>query len=202
MTTDLKTAYRTARSEDFPDRLAVEIGDRRIEYRKVAWPTADTGLAGPAEVGLRYGENPHQPAAFYASPGASALGSLAWVKLGKGGPSWINLADIEHAVRILRYFDDPAAVVMKHLNPSGAARRVAGESLAEVYAAARDCDARAAFGGVVALNETIDEATAAAIASTYVERSPPGARLRSAPPAPLRGGRPGRRGGSQGLSGR
>ena len=170
MNADLKSLYRTAVSEGFADSLVLEIGGRRVEYRKVAWPTEGTGIEGQSgTVGLRYGENPHQPAAFYAPPGASALGSIEWVKLGKGGPSWINLADIEHAWRILRFFDDPAAVVMKHLNPSGAAKRVGNESLAQVYAAARDCDSRAAFGGVVGLNEPVDQDTAQEIASTYIE---------------------------------
>lgn len=170
MSTDLKSLYRTAVSEGFDDSLVIELGGRRVEYRKVAWPTEGTGIEGQAAaVGLRYGENPHQPAAFYAPPGASALGSIEWVKLGKGGPSWINLADIEHAWRILRFFDDPAAVVMKHLNPAGAAKRVGDETLAQVYAAARDCDSRAAFGGVVGLNETVDAAAAQEIASTYIE---------------------------------
>ncbi|MBM3267353.1 MAG: IMP cyclohydrolase [Candidatus Sericytochromatia bacterium] len=166
---NLKAAYRTAVTEAFPERIALEFGERRVEYTKVAWPTDGTGLHDTAAVGLRYGENPHQPAAFYAPPGASALGALTWLKLGKGGPSWINLADIEHAMRILRFFADPAAVVMKHLNPSGAACRRGAQGLREVYAAARDCDARAAFGGVVVLNETVDEATAEEIGTTYVE---------------------------------
>lgn len=170
MSTDLKSVYRTAVSEGFADRLVLEVGGNRIEHRKVAWPTEGTGMEGQGgTVGLRYGENPHQPAAFYAPPGAFALGSIEWVKLGKGGPSWINLADIEHAWRILRFFDRPAAVVMKHLNPSGAATRVGTETLAQIYAAARDCDSRAAFGGVVGLNETVDAATAEEIASTYIE---------------------------------
>ncbi len=169
MSADLKAAYRTAVSEGFPDRIALEFGERRVEYRKVAWPTAGTGMDDAEAVGLRYGENPHQPAAFYAAPGAAGLGSLAWLKLGKGGPSWINLADIEHAMRILRFFEEPAALVMKHLNPSGAARRSREESLAAIYAAARDCDSRAAFGGVVVLNETVDQATAEEITTSYVE---------------------------------
>lgn len=171
MSADLKSLYRTAVSEGFADSLVIEFGGRRILYRKVAWSTEGTGMEGQTgTVGLRYGENPHQPAAFYAPPGANALGSIEWVKLGKGGPSWINLADIEHAWRILRFFDDPAAVVMKHLNPSGAARRaLPGQPLAQIYAAARDCDSRAAFGGVVGLNEAVDAATAEEIATTYIE---------------------------------
>ena len=164
MSADLKSLYRTAVAEAFPGRIAVEFGDRRVEYRKVTWPAE-----GDGSFGLRYGENPHQPAAFYAAPGASALGSLSWLKIGKGGPSWINLADIEHAMRILRFFANPAAVVMKHLNPSGAACRSGDEPLARIYAAARDCDSRAAFGGVVVLNESIDGATAEEISATYVE---------------------------------
>lgn len=166
---DLKALYRSRAAEDFPPEITVSIGDQSRVYRKVSWPTAGTGLDEVPEVGLRYGENPHQPAAFYAPAEPAGLGALRWIKLGKGGPSWINLADVEHALRILRYFDGPAACVMKHLNPAGVAVAGPSRTLAQTYEAARDCDARAAFGGVVGLNFTVDAPTAEAIASSYVE---------------------------------
>ena len=161
---DLKQMYRTPVPEAHPAQITVTLGDRQIVYRKVTWP-AESGA-----VGLRYGENPHQPAAFYAPEGMpSVLGSLSWVKLGKGGPSWINLADMDHALRILRYFPRPAAAVMKHLNPAGVAVQVGDEPLAEVYKAARECDSRASFGAVAAFNRVVDADTAREVLTTYVE---------------------------------
>ncbi len=170
-TPGLAARYRTPLAEDLPEELRVIFGDRETVYRKVRWPVAGTGLdaRGAAAVGLRYGENPHQSAAFYTADGGAGLGALSWLKLGKGGPSWINLADIEHALRSLRYFERPAVAVMKHLNPAGLAVQTGASSLAQLYEAARDCDARAAFGGVVVCNVAIDEATAEAIARTYIE---------------------------------
>jgi phosphoribosylaminoimidazolecarboxamide formyltransferase/IMP cyclohydrolase len=147
----LKTAYRTARPESLPDHIEIKIGDRRLQYKKTA--------------PLRYGENPHQAAAHY-SPAANPL---CWVKDGKGGPSWTNVADIDHACKILRFFDTPAAVVMKHLNPSGAAQQGTLLDLATVYRAARECDSRAAFGGVAVVNRRLDKATAEAMLEGFLE---------------------------------
>lgn len=161
---DLKQMYRTPVAEEHPPEITVMLGDRQLVYRKVAWP-AENGT-----VGLRYGENPHQPAAFYAPQGVpSVLGGLSWVKLGKGGPSWINLADMDHALRILRYFPRPAAAVMKHLNPAGVAVQLGDEPLADVYRSARASDSRASFGAVAAFNRVLDAETAREIISTYVE---------------------------------
>jgi phosphoribosylaminoimidazolecarboxamide formyltransferase/IMP cyclohydrolase len=112
---------------------------------------------------LRYGENPHQPAAWYAmSP--DGLGR-AEVLQGKE-LSYTNLLDLDSAARIAAEFTEPAAVVIKHTNPCGAAT---GETLADAYVRARDADALAAFGGIVGLNRPIDVATAEAITSTFIE---------------------------------
>jgi phosphoribosylaminoimidazolecarboxamide formyltransferase/IMP cyclohydrolase len=116
---------------------------------------------------LRYGENPHQKAAWYR-PAAAALRS------GLGDPSilqgrelsYTNLLDLDAAARIVLEFDEPAAVVVKHTNPCGAA---VGGSAADAYVRAREADSRSAYGGIVALNRPLDEATAAAIASTFIE---------------------------------
>ncbi len=118
--------------------------------------------------GLRYGENPHQAGAFYVERDAAA-GSLARAEsLGAGGKelSFNNLVDVDAALDAVREFDGPAAVVVKHTNPCGAA---VGRSLAEAYRAAREADALSAFGGIVALNGAVDEETAKVIAETFVE---------------------------------
>ena len=118
--------------------------------------------------GLRYGENPHQAGAFYVERGA-APGSLACAEsVGAGGKelSFNNLVDVDAALDAVREFDAPAAVVVKHTNPCGVA---VGASLAQAYREAREADALSAFGGIVALNRDVDEATAKLLAETFVE---------------------------------
>jgi phosphoribosylaminoimidazolecarboxamide formyltransferase / IMP cyclohydrolase len=117
---------------------------------------------------LRYGENPHQTGAFYRDRRAPA-GSLSRAEsLGSGAKelSFNNLVDVEAALDAVREFDAPAAVVVKHTSPCGVA--VAG-SLAAAYHAAREADAMSAFGGIVALNREVDEATAQLLAETFLE---------------------------------
>jgi len=113
---------------------------------------------------LRYGENPHQKAAWYAEDPPSALGA-AEVLQGKE-LSYTNLLDLDAAARIVLEFDEPAAAVIKHTNPCGAAT---GSTAADAYLRARDADALAAFGGIVGLNRPVDVATAQAIVSTFIE---------------------------------
>jgi phosphoribosylaminoimidazolecarboxamide formyltransferase / IMP cyclohydrolase len=113
---------------------------------------------------LRYGENPHQPAAWYALDPAAGLGAPTVVQ-GRE-LSFTNLLDLDAATRIVLEFGEPAACVIKHTNPCGAAT---GSTLAEAYTRARDADALAAFGGIVGLNQPIDELTARAIVSTFIE---------------------------------
>jgi phosphoribosylaminoimidazolecarboxamide formyltransferase/IMP cyclohydrolase len=113
---------------------------------------------------LRYGENPHQAAAWYATSPAIGLGA-AQVLQGKE-LSYTNLLDVDAAARIALEFGEPAAVVVKHTNPCGAAT---GESLADAYVRARDADPLSAFGGIVGLNRPLDEDTARHIATTFIE---------------------------------
>ena len=113
---------------------------------------------------LRYGENPHQAAAWYAEEPLTGLGA-AQVLQGKE-LSYTNLIDLDAAARMALEFDEPAAAVVKHTNPCGAAT---GANAAEAYLRARDADALAAFGGIVGLNRAIDAATARAIVSTFIE---------------------------------
>jgi phosphoribosylaminoimidazolecarboxamide formyltransferase/IMP cyclohydrolase len=112
---------------------------------------------------LRYGENPHQAGAWYAERDAG-FGS-ATVHQGKE-LSFTNLLDLDAAARIVLEFDEPAAAVIKHTNPCGAAT---GTSIAEAYQRARDADPLSAFGGIVGLNRPIDEDTARLLTSTFIE---------------------------------
>jgi len=113
---------------------------------------------------LRYGENPHQAAAWYAAEHGGGFGD-AVVHQGKE-LSFTNLLDLDAAARIVLEFDEPAAAVIKHTNPCGAAT---AETLADAYVRAREADALSAFGGIVGLNRPIDPATAQAITATFIE---------------------------------
>ena len=124
---------------------------------------ADLSITAGKLRDLRYGENPHQPAAWYSLESAG-LGQPS-VLQGKE-LSFTNLLDLDAAARIVLEFDEPAAAVIKHTNPCGAAT---GASIAEAYVRARDADSLAAFGGIVGLNRSIDEVTARAIVSTFIE---------------------------------
>jgi len=112
---------------------------------------------------LRYGENPHQAAAWYRETKAG-LGD-AIVHQGKE-LSFTNLLDLDAAARIALEFDEPAAVVIKHTNPCGVAT---GRTPADAYLRARDADALSAFGGIVGLNRPIDLETARALTGTFIE---------------------------------
>ncbi len=150
---DLKAMYRTRTTGQFPDTFTVLDN----VYEKVE--------------DLRYGTNPHQAAAFYR-PVTSAglvLGAYKMLKTGKSGLSQTNLEDMHHAVGILKYMERPACAVMKHCNPSGVAIEREGMPLVEIYQRARDADAQAAFGSVVAFNAEVDADTAEEIMQTIVE---------------------------------
>ncbi len=120
---------------------------------------------------LRYGTNPHQPAAYYkpAASQRSVIGDMQVIKNGKNGLSQTNLEDISYSLNIVKFFSEPACACMKHVNPCGAAYAAPGESLKSVYIKARECDPRAHFGSVIAFNVCVDKETAEEIMSTFVE---------------------------------
>lgn len=101
---------------------------------------------------LRYGENPHQSAAFYR-PAAGAVGLSAATQLHGPELSYNNLLDWSAALGLLLEFDDPAAVVIKHTNPCGAAL---GRSAGEAARRAKACDPVSIYGGIVGVNRTVD----------------------------------------------
>jgi phosphoribosylaminoimidazolecarboxamide formyltransferase / IMP cyclohydrolase len=127
---------RLAEAEPFPASL-----DLRLERRQ----------------SLRYGENPHQRAAFYVEPDAPPA-SVARAEVLHGKElSYNNLLDLDSALNLIREFSEPAAVVIKHNNPCGAA--IAG-SLVEAFRKAYEGDPLSAFGGILGFNGEVDEATA------------------------------------------
>jgi phosphoribosylaminoimidazolecarboxamide formyltransferase / IMP cyclohydrolase len=117
---------------------------------------------------LRYGENPHQAAAFYRNLEAPAIGIAGASKLQGKELSYNNILDLDAAWRLVRELpgERAAAVVIKHTNPCGAAL---AETIAEAYVRARAADPVSAFGGIVGLNRSVDEKTAGELASTFLE---------------------------------
>ena len=123
-------------------------------------------LTGQTLQPLRYGENPHQSAAWYQTGDTPTGWATASILQGKE-LSYNNLVDLEAAVRIVSEFTDtPAAVIIKHTNPCGVAL---ADSLSEAYNKAFNADSVSAFGGIVALNRPIDSATAKALTQTFLE---------------------------------
>jgi len=112
---------------------------------------------------LRYGENPHQKAFWQVVP--ESMGRAWQVHQGKE-LSYTNLLDLDAAVRIALEFPEPAGVVIKHTNPCGVAT---GATAADAYVRAREVDPLSAFGGIVAVNRPLDEETARALTSTFIE---------------------------------
>jgi phosphoribosylaminoimidazolecarboxamide formyltransferase/IMP cyclohydrolase len=113
---------------------------------------------------LRYGENPHQHAAWYADDSRVGLGGAELLQ-GKE-LSYTNLLDLDAALRIVLEFTEPAAAFIKHTNPCGAA---IGSRATDAYVRAREADPISAFGAVVGLNRPIDLETAKAIVSTKID---------------------------------
>ena len=140
-------------SDGFRRRCAVAVFERTSRY--------DATIArflGNSQ-SLRYGENPQQSAAFYA-PGKT------FEQLHGKELSYNNLLDLDAAVRLATAFREPAAVVIKHTNPCGVARR---DTIANALRAAIDADPVSAFGGIIATNREFDEGCARAVEPLFVE---------------------------------
>jgi phosphoribosylaminoimidazolecarboxamide formyltransferase/IMP cyclohydrolase len=162
-------AHTAAYDADIRDTLA-----RRFAALDGPEGTRESGLEFPPTLrlefhrrqSLRYGENPHQRGALYVAP-AEAPGSVAQARQIQGKElSYNNLLDLDAAWRLAREFDRPAAVIVKHNNPCGAA---CAATLAEAFEAARRTDPVSAFGGIVAFNRELDAAGAAAAAGIFLE---------------------------------
>jgi phosphoribosylaminoimidazolecarboxamide formyltransferase/IMP cyclohydrolase len=139
------------------DHFAVEPTDRTPgEWKPVL------RVHGNLAQTLRYGENPHQRAAFYTDPGVDRPCVATAEQLHGKELSYNNLLDLDAALNLAREFDRPAAVVVKHNNPCGAA---VAEALADAFLAAWAGDPLSAFGGILAFNRPVDAATAAALTS-------------------------------------
>jgi phosphoribosylaminoimidazolecarboxamide formyltransferase/IMP cyclohydrolase len=139
--------------------MAAQQGDTAPRRRTFAGTLAQT---------LRYGENPHQQAAFYTD-GTNRPGVATAVQHQGKELSYNNINDTDAAFELVAEFDPadgPAVAIIKHANPCGVGR---GATLAEAYQRAFDCDRTSAFGGIIALNQPLDGATAEKIVEIFTE---------------------------------
>ena len=175
----LSSMYSRIIEDLFPAKMELsfyndEKDKQTLYYEKALW-TIDG-----EKKGLRYGENPDQEAALYKlvngnlslgevetiSPGRYLASDVELIQSGKH-PGKTNITDIDNSLNILRYFnDEPVTVIVKHNNPCGVAK---GSSLADSYTKALMADRIAAFGGAIAVNKSLDKATAELIIDSYSE---------------------------------
>ncbi len=174
----LQKMYHSLQKDPFPENLRISLGDRDLAYTKQTW------LIDGSSKGLRYGENPDQPAAIYAHrqgdlqlggvdfrrPGLKLLSGLQAEDMLQSGkhPGKINITDVDNGINILQYLSaKPAAVILKHNNPCGAAWSDQGilTALNEAYFS----DRIGAFGGAVVLNRPLSKEAAAFMSELYFE---------------------------------
>jgi phosphoribosylaminoimidazolecarboxamide formyltransferase/IMP cyclohydrolase len=115
---------------------------------------------------LRYGENPHQNAAFYSRPLGSDFSIANAEQLHGKELSYNNIQDANAAIQIVKEFSQPAAVAVKHMNPCGVG---VGETIAEAFNKAYEADPVSIFGGIIALNQEVDVATAEKLSGIFLE---------------------------------
>jgi len=153
-----------ARTAAYDARIAGWFAEERGETLPATLP-----IAGAGGETLRYGENPHQAAAFYRMPdprGQIRPGVATAMQLQGKELSYNNLNDTDAAFELAAEFEQPAIAIIKHANPCGVAT---ADTLLEAWSAALKCDPVSAFGGVIAMNRPLDLATAMEIGKLFVE---------------------------------
>lgn len=180
---DIKKMYRTIMDDHFPSEMIVSFGEQKLVYRKRTWKIADDRSGELIEKGLRYGENPGQEAALYElingnlilgdcrfiEPGNGLVSSISEEDMIQAGkhPGKTNLTDLDNGLNIIKCLTGrPAAVILKHNNPCGAAY---GSSLSDAYDKANMADRIAAFGGCLVVNRPMDRDTAEMVGRNYLE---------------------------------
>ena len=136
-------------------------------YRNTNEPINKFSTSAELSSTLRYGENPHQSASLYKS--SIQQSGIPHAKLLQGKElSYNNINDADAALQLIKEFDEdtPSVAIIKHANPCGVA---SGSSLCEAYKKAFSCDTTSAFGGIIALNQTIDKETASEIIKIFTE---------------------------------
>lgn len=173
----LKDMYHTVVEEHFPPTISISFGNKTLTYTKKIW-----NINGQVK-GLRYGDNPDQPAALYEfTSGELTIGGVSWrtgggiisalteaelIQSGKH-PGKTNITDIDNGCNILQYLASrPAAVILKHNNPCGVAW--SKEGISDALEKAFWCDRIAAFGGAVIVNHPLDYNSAKLISNHYFE---------------------------------
>jgi phosphoribosylaminoimidazolecarboxamide formyltransferase/IMP cyclohydrolase len=177
---DIKSSYMTVMDDHFPDEMSITFGNQTLKYKKRSWKIQDEGTL--IEKGLRYGENPGQEAALYElvngnlvlgkcefiTPGNSLVSAIdedAMLQSGKH-PGKTNFTDIDNSLNILKYFDRPTSVIVKHNNPCGVS---SSDDILDALKKSYYADRIAAFGGCVALNKALTKECAEFISSEYFE---------------------------------
>ncbi|HQQ24240.1 MAG TPA: IMP cyclohydrolase [Spirochaetota bacterium] len=177
---DIRNSYMTVMDDHFPDEMSITFGNQTLKYKKRSWKIQDEGTL--IEKGLRYGENPGQEAALYElvngnlvlgkcefiTPGNSLVSAIdedAMLQAGKH-PGKTNFTDIDNSLNILKYFDRPTSVIVKHNNPCGVS---SSDNILNALQKSYYADRIAAFGGCVALNKALTKECAEFIASEYFE---------------------------------
>jgi phosphoribosylaminoimidazolecarboxamide formyltransferase / IMP cyclohydrolase len=175
---DLKNMYKNILKDEFPQEMSISLGKQKVRFKKRTWKIEDE------EKGLRYGENPDQPAALYEpvegfleiggvrfrSGGHGLVSSIKEENMVQAGkhPGKTNLTDVDNGINVLQYLTQkPAAVILKHNNPCGAAWSEQGifEALTKAFYA----DRIASFGGALVLNKPLDMDSAEFLADNYLE---------------------------------
>jgi len=146
------------------ERLSLQ-GEKLEVQAKAALPER-VHLALRRKQELRYGENPHQSGALYVLAGQAPTGLAAAKQLQGKELSYNNYVDLEAARSLVAEFEGPAAVIIKHNNPCGAAEQ---KTLLDAYTKAFACDPLSSFGGVLAFNHIVDAVTAEAVSKLFVE---------------------------------
>jgi len=180
---DIKKMYRAIMADHFPDEMVIKFGDQTLIYKKRTWKIPDEKTGELIEKGLRYGENPEQEAALYELVnGNLILGGCQFIQPGNGlvssineedmiqagkHPGKTNLTDLDNGLNIIKFLSDrPAAAILKHNNPCGAAY---GKTLSDAYNKANMADRIAAFGGCLVINKAMDKETAEMVGKNYLE---------------------------------
>jgi phosphoribosylaminoimidazolecarboxamide formyltransferase / IMP cyclohydrolase len=155
----MQKAFR--HTAEYDGRIAMTLMSSRVVDGEIRRSAASSEHPKPRD--LRYGENPHQKAAW--GEVVRPFGEPWQVHQGKD-LSYTNLLDLDAAARIVLEFSEAAAAVIKHTNPCGVATAT---DAAEAYRRARDADSLSAFGGIVGLNRTLDLDAARALTATFIE---------------------------------
>jgi len=147
------------------DALIADYLEKQFEMEERPFPRL-VNLRLEKVQNLRYGENPHQAACFYREPGRERNGIVGALQLQGRELSYNNLLDTDAAWELVLEFSEPTVALIKHNNPCGVA---SAETLVQAYQEALACDPVSAFGSVVALNRSVDEATAQEMADLFIE---------------------------------